>query len=172
MKLKFVGKDVFIAPNATVVGDVELNDYSSVWFNTVLRGDLNSIKIGEFTNIQDNVVMHVDVDFPIKIGKYCTIGHSAVVHGCEIENNVIVGLNSSILDGAVIGEYSIVGANSLVTSKEYPPNSLILGVPAKVVRELNNREIEMIERSWKEYYKLAKKYRKIFKENPKIIELE
>ncbi|RLI79293.1 gamma carbonic anhydrase family protein [Archaeoglobales archaeon] len=166
-----IGESVFIAPNAVIVGDVELKDNSSVWFNAVLRGDLNSIKVGEYTSIQDNAVLHVDVHTPIKIGKCCTIGHSVVLHGCEIGDNVVVGLNSSVLDGAVIGEYSVVGANSLVTSKEYPPNSLIIGVPAKVVRELSNKEIELIERSWKEYHKMAKKYKEVFKDYPIIAKI-
>jgi len=94
-----------------------------------------------------------------------------VLHGCEIENNVVVGLNSSVVDGAVISEYSVVGANSLVTSKEYPPNSLIVGVPARVVRELSNKEIEIIERSWREYHKMASRYMKVLKIHPKTIKL-
>lgn len=164
-------ENVFIAPNAVIAGDVELKNHSSVWFNAVLRGDLNSIEVGEYTSIQDNAVLHVDVHSPIRIGKCCTIGHCVVLHGCEIGDNVVVGLNSSILDGAVIGEYSVVGANSLVTSKEYPSNSLIIGSPAKVVRELTYKEIELIERSWKEYHKMAKKYREILKSKPTIIEI-
>lgn len=152
------GERVFIADNAVVRGDVEIGDDSSVWFNAVIRGDLDRVLIGEMTNVQDNAVIHVDEGFPTLIGDRVTIGHSAVIHGCRIADNVLIGMNAVILNGAEIGEYSIIGAGAVVTSKKYPERSLILGVPARTVREVTDSEIELIERSWKEYLKLKDRY--------------
>ncbi len=153
-----IGRRVFIAETAVLVGNVEIGDDSSVWFNSVVRGDLNEIKIGGKTNIQDNCVIHVDQEYSCEIGDMVTIGHSAVVHGAKIGSHVIVGIGAVVLDGAEIGDYTLIGAGSVVTGKKYPENSLILGVPGRVVRELNEREIELIEERWKDYYKLKELY--------------
>ncbi|AGK60471.1 Carbonic anhydrase/acetyltransferase, isoleucine patch superfamily [Archaeoglobus sulfaticallidus PM70-1] len=155
-KRPIIKDGVFIAENATIAGDVEIGRESSVWYNAVLRGDLERIVVGEKTNIQDNAVVHVDKGFPTEIGDRVTIGHSAVIHGCIIESDVVIGLNSAILNGAKISENSIVAAGAVVTGKKYPPNSLLMGIPAKVVREVTEDEVKsLIERSWKEYRELA-----------------
>lgn len=153
-----IGRNVFIADTAVVRGDVEIGDDSSIWFNAVVRGDVDYIRIGKETNIQDNVVVHVDEGEPCEIGDRVTVGHSAVVHACRVADNVLIGMGAIVLNGAEIGEYSIVGAGAVVTGKKYPERSLILGVPAKPVRELNEREIEMIETSWKNYVRLKERY--------------
>lgn len=136
---------VFVAPRAIVVGDVTLAAECSVWFHATLRGDVEPIQIGTRTNIQEGAVLHVDPGFPVTIGSGVTVGHRAIVHGATIHDNVIVGMGSTILNGAVIGENSIVGANALITEgKQFPAESLILGTPAKVVRQLEESEIERI----------------------------
>ncbi len=130
--------DIFIAEGAKVIGNVTLHAKSSVWFNTVLRGDISEIIVGSNTNIQDNCTVHGSDSYNTVIGSNVTIGHNAVVHGCTIEDNCLIGMGSIILDGAVIGSGSIVGANSLVTGNTIiPPNSLVLGSPAKVVKSIN-----------------------------------
>jgi carbonic anhydrase/acetyltransferase-like protein (isoleucine patch superfamily) len=135
------GKGVYIAQGAVVLGDVTLGDHSSVWCNAVLRGDINRIVVGHHTNIQDNAVLHLSDDFPCILGNYVTIGHAAIVHACTIGDQVLVGISSTILDGAVIGEQSLVGAGTLVTpGTQIPPGSLVLGAPAKVVRALSPEE--------------------------------
>lgn len=135
-----------ISPSADVIGDVELGEYTSIWFNTTLRGDINTIRIGRECNVQDNSVIHVTAETgPVVIGNRVTIGHSAIVHGCTIEDNVLIGMGATLLDNAVIGEGSIIGANALVTSRtQIPPASLVLGSPAKVIRKLTDEEVESI----------------------------
>ena len=136
-----LGKGVYIAKGAVVVGDVTLGDYSSVWYNAVLRGDINRIVVGHHTNIQDNSVLHLADDYACLVGNYVTIGHSAVVHACTVGDEVLVGMGAVILDGAVIGRQSIIGAKALVTQgTKIPPGSLVLGAPAKVVRKLSKQE--------------------------------
>lgn len=142
----------FVAPNATVLGHVILGAKSSVWYGCVLRGDINSIEIGEGTNIQDLTMVHLADDYGVKIGRYCTIGHSAIIHACEIGDECLVGMGATILDGAMIGDHCIVGANSLITQRFVaPPGSMILGAPAKVVRPLTEPELLGL-RSWAEKY--------------------
>jgi carbonic anhydrase/acetyltransferase-like protein (isoleucine patch superfamily) len=151
-----IRENVFVAETAVIIGDVEIGDFSSVWYNSVIRGDLDKIKIGRRTNIQDNTVVHVDKGFPVEIGDHVVIGHSAVIHGCTIESNVMVGLRACVLNGAHISENTIVGAGAVVTGKKYPPNSVLMGVPAKVVREITEEEYEReITNRWKEYLELA-----------------
>ncbi len=134
---KKIGDNIFVAEGAKVIGDVTLNSGSNIWFNAVLRGDDDSITIGNNTNIQDNCTVHCSKGTPTVIGNYVTVGHNAVVHGCTVEDNCLIGMGATILDGAVIGEGSIVGANALVTGNTIiPPNSLVLGSPAKVVKEI------------------------------------
>ncbi|HWA25925.1 MAG TPA: gamma carbonic anhydrase family protein [Lacunisphaera sp.] len=145
-------KAAFVAPNATVVGDVKLGPLSSVWYGAVLRGDIHSIDIGEGTNIQDLAVVHLADDYGVKVGRYTTIGHSAIIHACEIGDECLIGMGATILDGAVIGDHCIVGANALVTQRFVaPPGSMILGAPAKVVRPLKEDELHGL-RGWAEKY--------------------
>jgi len=143
-----------------VIGDAEIGDFSSVWFNAVIRGDRNSIKIGNRTNIQDNVVIHVDSINGVQVEDDVSVGHGAVLHGCKIGNNVLIGMNSTVLNGAEIGKDSIVGANSLISAgKKFPESSLIIGVPGKVKRETEDDEIKNIAKNATEYVKSVIEYR-------------
>lgn len=136
-----LGKGVYIARGAVVLGDVTLGDYSSVWYNAVLRGDINRIVVGHHTNIQDAAVLHLADEFPCILGNYVTVGHSAVVHACRVGDEVLIGMGAVILDGAIIGEQSVIGAKALVTQHtKIPPGSMVLGSPAKVVRPLTQKE--------------------------------
>lgn len=136
-----LGRGVYIASGAVIIGDVELGECSSVWYNATVRGDINRIVIGEGTNIQDNAVVHLADDYPAILGDYVTVGHSAIVHACTVGDEVLVGMGATILDGAVIGAQSIIGANALVTQGTHiPAGSLVLGSPAKVVRKLTSKE--------------------------------
>ena len=137
-----IAPDALIAPGAVVVGDVTLTAGSSVWFNASLRGDVERIVVGPGSNIQEGCILHADPGFPCEIGADVTVGHGAVVHGARVGDNCLIGIRSVLLNGAVVGENSIVGACALLTEgKVYPPNSLIIGVPAKVVRQLTAEEI-------------------------------
>ena len=136
-----VGTGVYIAKTAVVVGDVKLGDHSSVWYNAVLRGDINRIVVGHHSNVQDNAVLHLADEFPCLVGNYVTIGHSAIVHACKIGDEVLVGMGAVILDGAVIGKQCLIGAKALVKQgMRIAPGSLVLGAPAKVVRRLTAEE--------------------------------
>lgn len=147
----------FVAENATVVGAVKLGADSSVFYGCVLRGDINTIEVGEGSNIQDLAMVHLADEHGVKIGKYCTIGHSAIVHACEIGDECLVGMGATILDGAVIGEQCIVGANALVTQRFVaPPGSMILGSPAKVVRALKPEERAGLKKWALKYVEVAK----------------
>lgn len=139
----FLGKDptidptAFIAPGATVIGDVRMGARASIWPGAVARGDINFIEIGEGTNIQDGTIVHLADDYPVVIGRHVTIGHAAIIHACVIEDECLIGMGATILDGAVIGHHSIIGANALVTQNTIiPPGSMVLGAPAKVVKTL------------------------------------
>jgi len=143
---------IFIAANATVVGDVVLGPQTSVFYGSVLRGDINVIRVGEGTNIQDNVVFHVADDLGAHVGAWCTIGHGAIVHACTVGDECLIGMGSTVLDGALIGQRSIVGANSLVGQRfECPPGSLVYGSPARVIRPLSAGEQGGL-RKWAEKY--------------------
>lgn len=147
-----IGNGVYIARGGVVMGDVALGDFSSVWYNAVLRGDINRIVVGHHANIQDNAVVHVAESLPCVIGNYVTVGHSAIVHACTVGDECLIGMGATILDGAVIGEQSIVGANSLVTQGfQIPPGSLVLGTPAKIVRSLSAEERTRVK-EWAEHY--------------------
>jgi carbonic anhydrase/acetyltransferase-like protein (isoleucine patch superfamily) len=136
-----LGKNVFIAKTATVIGDVTLGAHSSIWYGAVLRGDINRIVVGHHSNVQDNAVLHLADDFACVLGNWVTVGHSAVVHACQVGDEVLVGMGAVILDGAVIGRQSIIGAKALVTQgTKIPPGSLVLGAPAKVARQLSKEE--------------------------------
>ena len=158
------GKEVFIAPNATVIGNVTLGDEVSVWFGAVLRADADEINIGSRTNIQDNAVVHCDPGAPAIIGEDCIIGHLALVHGAQLGNHVLVGMNSTILNNAKIGDYCIIGANALVTAETViPPYSLVLGSPAKVVKQLTEEQQQKIRDNAEVYVALSKGYLDFFK---------
>jgi carbonic anhydrase/acetyltransferase-like protein (isoleucine patch superfamily) len=136
-----LGRGVYLAKTAIVLGDVKLGAYSSVWYGAVLRGDINRIVVGHHSNIQDNAVLHLADDFPCIVGNWVTVGHSAIVHACTVGDEVLVGMGAVILDGAVIGRQSIIGAKALVTQgTKIPPGSLVLGAPAKVVCRLTKKE--------------------------------
>lgn len=133
----------FIAKNAVVIGDVILGKDVTVWYNSVIRGDANFIKIGDRTNIQDGTIIHVDHDAPTEIGKDITVGHQCMLHGCKIEDGALIGMSSIVLNHAVIGKNSLIGAGSLVTEGTViPPNVLVFGRPARVIRPLTPEEIE------------------------------
>lgn len=154
-----VESGVYLADGARIIGDVEIGEGSSVWFNAVLRADANVIKIGKNSNIQDNVVIHQSEDSKVIIGDYVSIGHSVIVHGAVIEDNVLVGMGSTIMDNTVVGKNTIIGANSLITKDKYiPEGSLVMGSPAKVIRQLTEEEIESIHKNAEDYTELSKKY--------------
>jgi carbonic anhydrase/acetyltransferase-like protein (isoleucine patch superfamily) len=149
-----IEENVFIAPGAMVVGNVTIREGASIWYNTVIRADNASIVIGRRTNIQDNCTLHVDADAPLTIGDECTIGHGAVVHGATLGDQVFVGMKAVVLSHAQIGSRTIVGACALVGErKNIPEGVLILGIPAKYVRELTEAELEHIVTSAESYYK-------------------
>jgi carbonic anhydrase/acetyltransferase-like protein (isoleucine patch superfamily) len=136
-----LGKNVFIAKTAVVIGDVTLGAHSSVWYGAVLRGDINRIVVGHHSNVQDNAVLHLADKFACVLGNWVTVGHGAVVHACKVGDEVLVGMGAVILDGAVIGKQTIIGAKALVTQgTKIPPGSLVLGAPARVVRKLSPEE--------------------------------
>ena len=165
---------VVICPGAQVLGDVELGEDVSIWHGAVVRGDVDSIKIGNNSNVQDNCVLHCTEDFPITIGDNVSVGHGAVVHGCTLEDNVLIGMgsgdvykrqvligmNATVLNGAHIGKNSIVGAGAVVSEgKEFPEGSLILGVPGKLIKEVTPEQIEHIQENADNYKKLSKQYK-------------
>lgn len=151
---------VFMTPSSEIIGDVEIGENASIWFNVVIRGDVHWIKIGHSTNIQDGSILHVThKTAPLTIGNNVTIGHSVTLHGCTVNDFVLVGMRAVILDNAVIGEQSIIGAGALVTSKTIiPPRSMVLGSPAKVVRELKEEEIQFLSQSAENYKKYVHYY--------------
>jgi carbonic anhydrase/acetyltransferase-like protein (isoleucine patch superfamily) len=154
-----IASNTFVAANSTIIGRCTIEDNSSVWFNATIRADVNEIKIGKNVNVQDGSVIHCDHEYAVSIADNVTIGHNAIIHGCSISSNCIIGMGSTILDGASIGENCIVGANSLITTgKEIPSGSLVMGSPAKVVRQLSVEEIEGIKKSVTGYVALSKEY--------------
>ena len=156
-----IDESAFVAENATVAGRVTVGKNASVWFGAVLRGDLQPITVGEGSNIQDNAVIHVGANTPAVIGDNVTVGHGAIVHGAVIGNNVLVGMGATVLDGAVVGDNCIIGAGALVTAKtEIPANSMALGMPARVVKELTPAQIMGNRMNALEYVRLAKEYKK------------
>jgi len=151
---------VFVEETARIIGDVEIGEQSSIWFNAVIRGDVNHIRIGKRTNVQDNSTLHVTKDiFPLIIGSDVTIGHSVILHGCTVRDRCLIGMGSIILDNAEIGEDSIIGAGALVTEgMKVPPGSLVVGLPGKVVRPLKPEEISRIAKSSLNYIEYARNY--------------
>lgn len=151
-----MGKNVFLARGAHVIGDVVLHEDSSVWFGAVLRGDSDLIAVGARSNVQDNAVLHADPGDPCIIGDDCVIGHSAIVHGARLSHHVLVGMHATVLNNAEIGEYSIIGANALVPAgMKIPPYSLVLGIPAKVVKTLDETVHQRIQDNVDEYVRKA-----------------
>ncbi|MGH7119230.1 MAG: gamma carbonic anhydrase family protein [Acetobacteraceae bacterium] len=152
--------EFWIAPDAHVIGRVHLAHDVGVWFGAVLRGDTEPIEIGAATNIQDGVMMHTDEGFPIAVGRGCTIGHHAILHGCRIGENTLIGMGATVLNGAKLGRNCLVGANALVTEgKEFPDNSLIYGAPARLARTLNEAAIEGLRQASREYVTRWRRYR-------------
>ena len=155
-----IGARVFIAESAAVIGDVELGDDCSIWYSSVVRGDVNSIRIGARTNIQDNCTLHVTAGtHSVEIAEEVTIGHGVIAHGCTIERRALIGMGSRVLDGAVVGELALVGAGALVPEGMHvPPRTLVLGVPARVKRPLTDEEVARLEQSWKNYVGYKNEY--------------
>jgi carbonic anhydrase/acetyltransferase-like protein (isoleucine patch superfamily) len=155
-----IHSSAWVVPGATVIGDVILEEESSVWYGAVLRGDINRIVIGPRSNIQDNAVVHIDTNYPTTMGELVTVGHTAIVHACKIDDEVLVGMGAIILDDVEVGARSIVGANALVTiGTKIPPGSLVLGSPAKIRRQLSLDEQKDIARWAWSYVETAKQYR-------------
>ena len=155
-----ISADSWVAPNAIIIGKVKLEKNSSIWFNAVLRGDIEKIAIGENSNIQDGSVLHTDPGCPLTVGKGVTVGHMVMLHGCEISDDTLIGIGSTILNKAKIGKNCIIGANTLVTeNKTIPDNSLVLGSPGKVIRKVTDEEIKVIRENAKHYVKNSKRYK-------------
>lgn len=154
-----IAEGCFIAPNASIIGDVLLGPNVSVWFGAVLRGDIHNIKIGKNTNIQDLSILHVTQEDPVLLGECITIGHNVIIHGCSIGNNTLIGMGSTLMDGVKVGENSLVAAGSLLTpGKHFPSGTLIKGAPAKVVRDLNTQELDLYGNHYKNYLKTKELY--------------
>lgn len=161
------GEDYFVAPNAMLIGRVSLGRDANVWFGAVLRADTNQITVGASSNVQDNAVVHVDDNAQTVIGDEVTIGHAATVHGCRVGSRSLVGIGAIILSHAEIGEYCIVGAGALITErKRFPDRSLIIGSPAKRVREVSEAEMRMLEQSAAHYAALGRRYRTELRPRP------
>ena len=159
VKVPRIGRNVLIASTAYVIGDVVIGDNVSIWPHAVIRGDEDSIVIGDDSNIQDGAVIHTDMGFPARIGHGVTIGHRAIVHGATVEDEVIIGMGAIVLNGAVISSGSIVGAGAIVTQgTRVPPNSVVVGVPAKVIRQVTDEDREYIRNNYLAYLRLAKMY--------------
>ena len=154
-----LGEEVFIAPGAYVLGQVTIGARTSIWFGAVVRGDMESIRIGEESNIQDNVTMHVDCDYPTVVGDRVTVGHNAILHGCIVEDGCLIGMGSVLLNGSVIGRDSLIAAGSLITQGTIiPPRSLVIGSPGKVVRTLSEEQIPVKGAMYNSYMTLASDY--------------
>ena len=155
-----IAETVFVAPSAQLIGDVQIGEHSSVWFNCVLRGDCYHIRIGEKSNIQDNTVIHVTQgEFATIIGNYVTVGHSAVLHGCTVMDRCLIGIGAIVLDDVTIGEESFVAAGSLVTpGTKIPPRSMVMGAPAKVRRQVTDQEVARINEHWQHYVEYKSQY--------------
>ncbi len=157
---EFRGEHYFIAESASVIGAVILENNASIWFNAVVRGDNEPITIGENSNVQDGAILHTDPGFPLIIGKGVTVGHKVMLHGCQIDDNSLIGMNAVILDGARIGKNCLIGANTLVArGKEIPDGSLVMGSPGKIVRQLTPEQIQDLTASAERYVNNAARYR-------------
>ena len=155
-----IGDQTFIADNATVVGQVRLGDFSSIWFGAVVRGDTEWIEIGSHTNVQDLSILHADAGIPCRLGDRVTVGHAAIVHGATVEDDVMIGMRAIVLNGCTIGSRSIVAAGALIPEgTTIPPRSLVMGVPGKVVRQVSDRELQRIDYAWQHYVEAGAAFR-------------
>lgn len=160
--MKLIDKSVFVADGARVIGNVEIGKNTSVWFNAVIRADSANVKIGENSNVQDNAVIHTSKGAGVQIGDNVTVGHGAIVHGCTVKSNVMIGMGAIVLDGAVIEENSIIGAGTLVTqNKVIPAGSLAFGNPMRIVRQLTEQEISSVAENADSYVNKAKDYKEL-----------
>ncbi len=154
-----IAKNVFLAPGCQLIGDVQVKKDANIWPNAVIRADLAPTLIGSRTNIQDNCTLHVDTETPLILGDNITVGHGAILHGCKIEDNCLIGMGATILNNAVIGRETIIGAGALIPEgKEIPSHSLVIGVPGKVVRKLTEEEINNLQKSADHYVQIAARY--------------
>lgn len=154
-----IANDVFVAPNATIIGDVELQSESSIWFGAVLRGDIERISIGRGSNIQDGTICHTDPRNPCIVGEYVTVGHMAMLHGCNIGDRSLVGIGATLMNGSAIGKDCIVGAHALITEgKQFPDGVVIMGAPAKIVRELDATDRAKLRANAERYVERAQRY--------------
>jgi carbonic anhydrase/acetyltransferase-like protein (isoleucine patch superfamily) len=154
-----IADDAFVAPSAVIIGDVKLQPETSVWFGAVLRGDIETISIGRGSNIQDGTVCHTDPDNPCTVGEYVTVGHMAMLHGCSIGDGSLVGIGATLMNGSTIGRECIVGAHSLVTEgKQFPDGVVIMGSPAKIVRELDDADRAKLRANAERYVTRARRY--------------
>ncbi len=157
-----IDESAYIAPTAVLIGAVTLGKNSSVWFNAVLRGDLNSIVVGSDSNIQDGCLLHVTHELPVIIEDRVTIGHGAVVHGCHIESDCLIAMGAVILDGAHIGQGSLIAAGAVVSpNTKIPPKSLVMGVPAKVVRQMSEEDLNRTKFNWQHYVEYGRIYKQL-----------
>jgi len=154
------GEEWWVAPSASVIGKVRLARLATVWWGAVLRGDNELIDVGEGSNIQDNCVLHTDMSFPLTIGRHVTVGHQAMLHGCTVEDTVLVGIGATILNAARIGHHSIIGAHALIPEgKVIPPHSLVVGTPGRVVRILEDKDVAMLDEAAQVYIRKIPRYR-------------
>ncbi|MBX3135936.1 gamma carbonic anhydrase family protein [Candidatus Obscuribacterales bacterium] len=154
-----IDKSVFIAPNAVVIGQVTIASGASIWFHTLIRGDINTIEIGKNSNIQDGCTMHVTNEHPVKIEERVTVGHNVILHGCHVKSDCLIGMGSILLDGVVINEGCLVAAGSVISPNTVvPANSLVMGVPGKVIRTLSESERQRMSQNWKSYVEYSKSY--------------
>lgn len=154
-----IADGVFVAPSAVLIGDVKLHPDSSIWFGAVLRGDIERITIGRGSNIQDGTVCHTDPTNPCTVGEYVTVGHMAMLHGCAIGDNSLIGIGATLMNGSAVGKECIVGAHSLITEgKQFPDGVVIMGSPAKVVRELNDDDRAKLRANAERYVRRARRY--------------
>ncbi len=155
-----LGERVYIADGAQIIGDVEIGDHSSVWYNCVIRGDVDVVRIGHYTNIQDGSIGHVmRNECPLVVKDYVTVGHGAMLHGCTVESHCLIGMRATLLNNVVVGEYSIVGAGALITERtKIPPRSFVVGMPAKVKRQLTDKELASIDEYARRYYEYKETY--------------
>ncbi|AJG19474.1 gamma carbonic anhydrase family protein [Cupriavidus basilensis] len=152
-----IGEHCFIAPNATLIGAVMLGAHSSVWFNAVLRGDVEAITVGARTNLQEGVIVHADPGYPVSLGDDVTVGHGAMLHGCTIEDGALIGIGATVLDGARIGRHALIGAGALIPpGKIIPERALVMGMPGKIVRTLTDEEVGELVWGAQEYVRLGK----------------
>ncbi len=166
-RVQLIGEGHFIAPGAAVIGDVILHDQVSIWFSTVLRGDVDQIEIGPGSNIQDGTVVHADPGCPVRVGRDVTVGHNAMIHGCEIGDGSLIGINAVVLNGAKIGKGCLIGANALITEgTQIPDGSMVLGSPGKVVKQLDEAMREQLMLGAEGYREKARRYLADFREQP------